>query len=118
MGNAEIASSVRIVWDYTPSDFFEERTTFQLNDINIEIENGRATACVPSDTFERQQDLKETLQETLKFIFLGALPYRRKVVEFSGGSMYRTLPDGRSSISHWKTIKLRTDPQNSNHPEC
>lgn len=93
------ATAVELVWFYTPVDFFEESVTWDRDDYQVELKDGRVTARMTTAVFEAQPDFRARLDQELRSYFQGTALMRWKTFELNKEHITRTLPDGSKSIT-------------------
>lgn len=86
-------------WCYSPKDYFEEPFRRNRDHYELEIDNGRATATVSPQEYERNRSISEEIQNELRDLFAGVQIVTHSPYELSEYTMYREHPDGKKDVT-------------------
>ena len=102
-----MTEEVRLEWQYTPPDYFEEPHSFEHDGTQIEIADGCITARLRASPYVREQGSRDEIEEELANRFLGAQLINYKPYKISGPREVRTNPDGSQHVTvHLKAMSL------------
>lgn len=87
-------------WKYEPPDFFEAPCTIEIQDYNISINNGIATAIISPEFYDSREDLRNEFHEKIIDRFLGVQCINFKKFNITKPTiMHRLYSDGRKDIT-------------------
>ena len=90
---------VLLEWTYTPKNYFEEHSTFDYNDYQIDINNGQVTTSMLADFFDSHPNIRQEAEKTVENIFLATQVFSHQPFNLSGSAMVRVHPDGRLNVT-------------------
>lgn len=99
---------VLLEWNYTPKNYFEEHSTFDYNDYQIDINNGQVTTSMLADFFDSHPNIRQEAEKTVENIFLATQVLSHQPFNLSGSAMVRVHPDGRRNVTlNVQSLKLK-----------
>ena len=99
---------VLLEWTYTPKNYFEEHSTFDYNDYQIDINNGQVTTSMLADFFDSHPNIRQEAEKTVENIFLSTQVFSHQPFNLSGSAMVRVHPDGRRNVTlNVQSLKLK-----------
>ena len=94
-----MSGEVKLKWHYTPPDYFEEPVCFEIDQVRVEIEDGRITACLPATVYDQNEGIRDEISNYLRSFFLGAQITDHKPYQLSGAKLHRTDASGKEEVS-------------------
>src|SRR3712207_6552937 len=86
-------------WSYTPESYFEEKVMRSGNGYAMEIDNGRVTATLSTQTYLENTSILKQLDDELKALFAGAQVASHQSYTLSRYVMHRYHRDGTRSVT-------------------
>jgi hypothetical protein len=100
--------AVILEWRYTPKDFFEETIDIQRDDCEIRIADGRVTATVAPDQYNKGHKKRDELHEFVEVYFRSVQLFTHQSFAIPKPGMSRVHPDGRRDVTVFpETLHLK-----------
>jgi hypothetical protein len=91
--------AVILEWRYTPKSFFEDARNIQRDDCEIRIADGRVTATVAPDQYDKEHKKRDELHEFVEGYFRSVQLFTHQSFALPKPGMSRIHPDGRRDVT-------------------
>jgi hypothetical protein len=92
--SSAMSDRVRLEWQHEPPDYFEEPLSFDIEDIHVDIADGRIVAALPATTYDQNEQIADGVRNRLEYRFLGAQLVNDSPYKLSGPRMTRIDTQG------------------------
>jgi hypothetical protein len=90
--------SIIIEWGYAPENFFEGPIKVQNSDYCYTIENGKVTLIIKKELFEKDPNIKDSINKEIEGYFLGAQTFYHKSFKLDNSSLLMIYPDEKKNL--------------------
>jgi len=86
--------TVKLEWNYTPSDYLEEPINLVYDGITVDLKDGKGIARIAHEKFEQNSSMQEELQDLIESRFHAVQIFNHKIFELSKSSRTDLRADG------------------------